>query len=178
MEIEMPEEFRAGQTFDVVLSFVAYPADVWDSVLKFRPQADSLPADTAGVPADDPLSHEFLVDELVTLLWPATTYTYIVEVTDGTDVINAEEGIIEILAAPDDITGDQRTHAQIVLANIEAVMQDKATKDQMKYMLHDRSLDRYTWDQLLEVRTKYRNEVAREARGGTVLQRQGIRFVN
>jgi hypothetical protein len=174
---EIPEEFRAGQTFDVILSLVAYPADVWTSTLKFRPLNASIP-DVPGVPAADGLSHQFTVDESVTVNWPAAYYTYLVEVTDGTDVVIAEEGSIEILAAPDNISGDQRSHAQIVLSNIEAVLEQKATKDQLKYMLHDRSLERYSFEELINLRTRYRNEVAREQRGGVIIQRQGIRFEN
>lgn len=57
---------------------------------------------------------------------------------------------------------DLRTHAEITLDNIEAVIQGKATKDQFSYSIAGRALSRYSWRELLALREHYRAEVRRE----------------
>lgn len=172
---EIPSEFRAGQTFDVTLTYTCYPASTWNSTLKIRPQDEANePADIAGVDVDD--SHQFTAVAAATQNWPPGYYTYLVEVTDGSDVFIAEEGQIEILPSASAISGDQRSHNQIVLDNINAVLEKKATKDQLEYVLHDRSLKRYTFQDLLDAKKFYMNELEKEMNGGNTIRRVSVGF--
>lgn len=57
---------------------------------------------------------------------------------------------------------DIRTHAEICLDAIEAVLQNKATKDQFSYSIAGRALSRYSWRELIAMRSHYRAEVRRE----------------
>lgn len=77
----------------------------------------------------------------------------------------AQTGQIEILPDPVNIDSyDGRSHAEICLANIEAILEGKATADNYSYSIACLSLSKYSWDELLTARTKYKNEVIRERR--------------
>lgn len=60
-------------------------------------------------------------------------------------------------AAPD---GELTTHAERVLAAIEAVIENRATKDQQSYSIAGRSITRIPVAELLELRKQYKAEVA------------------
>jgi len=62
-------------------------------------------------------------------------------------------------AAPD---GDLNTHAERVLAAIEAVIENRATKDQQSYSIAGRSITRIPIAELLELRKQYKAEVAEQ----------------
>ena len=53
---------------------------------------------------------------------------------------------------------DARPHCKKVLDAIEALLENKATKDQARYIIGSRRLDRYTFEELLVLRDKYRAE--------------------
>lgn len=57
---------------------------------------------------------------------------------------------------------DARSHAQIVLDAIEAVLEKRATTDQASYSIGNRSLSRMPVVDLLKFRNHYRDEVLRE----------------
>ena len=112
-------------------------------------------------------THAFGVSPAVTATWAAGTYAAAVRATDGVDVIEIEAGEVEILADLAAITGthDARGHARKVLDAIEAVIENRATKDQQSYTIAGRTLQRTPIADLLALRAKYRREVAREKAG-------------
>jgi len=57
---------------------------------------------------------------------------------------------------------DFRSWARISLANVEAAIQGKATKDQLSYSIAGRSLQRYTFAEWLELRDRLQALVDRE----------------
>lgn len=57
---------------------------------------------------------------------------------------------------------DARSHAEKVLDAIEAVIEVRATKDQSSYTIEGRTLSRTPIEDLIRLRDRYRNEVARE----------------
>tara|TARA_B100000768_G_scaffold93345_1_gene87305 strand:+ start:3843 stop:4427 length:585 start_codon:yes stop_codon:yes gene_type:complete len=59
---------------------------------------------------------------------------------------------------------DPRNHIKIVLDNIEAVIQNRATKDQESYSIQGRSLSRTPMADLIMLRSQYRAELVREQR--------------
>lgn len=59
---------------------------------------------------------------------------------------------------------DFRTHAEIVLDNIEAVIENRATKDQKLYKINQRELERTPIADLLKLRDKYKSIVLAESK--------------
>lgn len=63
---------------------------------------------------------------------------------------------------------DARTWAERVLDAIEAVLEGKASQDQLSYSIGDRSLTRMSWQELLEARQHFQREVRSQARAEAV----------
>ena len=59
-------------------------------------------------------------------------------------------------------SGDTRSHAKKVLDAINAVIEGTATEEQESYQIKDRSLKRRSVSELLELRSFYKAEYARE----------------
>ena len=78
---------------------------------------------------------------------------------------------------PDPALGsvDLRSHARKVLTNIEAVLEGRATLDQMSYTIDGRRLDRTPLADLMNMRDRYRRDVARETQAEQVSQHKGNR---
>lgn len=75
-----------------------------------------------------------------------------------------DQGRAELQAALDGaVPADQRSHARKMVDALEAMMEGKASLDQIKYALPDgRSLDRVPASEFLKLLTHYRAEVATE----------------
>ncbi len=78
--------------------------------------------------------------------------------------VTIQDGTFKVIANRDAATTDPRTHAKITLEAIEAVIENRATKDQMSYTIAGRSLSRMEIKDLMSFRTTYRAEVAAELR--------------
>ena len=93
-------------------------------------------------------------------------------VTSGDDAFEVDRGTCRLLPKYNaDAALDDRTHAKKVLEAIEAVLENRAGKDQEEYSIAGRSLKRTPLDELYALRSKYRAEVfaerlAEDARNG------------
>lgn len=106
----------------------------------------------------------FSADASTTATWSAGDYWYSVRVTSGSAVQELESGQVTVL--PDMATAssgyDGRTQAEIALAAIEAVLANRATKDQDRYRINNRELYRTSISDLVKLRDFYRDLVNRE----------------
>lgn len=84
-------------------------------------------------------------------------------VSDGA-VRTVQTGSITV--DPDPSSQDTRTHAEKVLASIEALIEGRATKDVSTYSIAGRSLTRMSPQELIEWRSVYRAEVAKQRNAG------------
>lgn len=154
-----PDEIGAGLTFDFLLTLTAYPAPDWDVTAHLRgPSSINLTSDAEGS------QHRFHATAAATSGWAAGAYWYTLRATDGTDVVEVENGQVEILPDLVNQTGpyDGRTQAQIALEAIEAVLANRATMDQERYRINNRELYRTSIEDLLKLRAHYRREVQQE----------------
>lgn len=96
--------------------------------------------------------------------WAAGEYWYAVRATSSGDVKQLEGGQVSVLPdianAAEGFNGS--THAERVLAAIEAVIEKRATMDQERYRINNRELYRTPIADLLKLRNTYRDEVNRE----------------
>jgi hypothetical protein len=82
----------------------------------------------------------------------------ITEISSGNRIV-VERG--EFTAVVDlDVNGtDPRTHAEIMLAKIETILEGKADSDVSNYSIAGRSLTKMTFEELMAARDTYRREV-------------------
>ena len=154
-----PKQITAGLTFETRLTSKKYPPALWSAELLMRgPIAINLAATIDG---DE---FVFSADASTTATWAAGDYWYSVRVTSGSAVQELESGQVTVL--PDMATAssgyDGRTQAEIALAAIEAVLANRATKDQDRYRINNRELYRTSISDLVKLRDFYRDLVNRE----------------
>lgn len=162
-----PEKVARGDTLKFKISDGEFPAsDGW--TYKFIITASGKLEGPISSTADGD-DHQVTVEEGVTALWGIGDYTYVGYFEhSGGDRWTAHRGRFEVGIDPATTNSvDLRTHAQIALDAIEAVLESRATLDQQKYQIGGRSLDRMLAEDLLDFRDYYRNEVARELRKST-----------
>lgn len=176
MLARFPTTIRAGLTFSADLVVPEYPAPEWEISAILR---GPTPIDLTATGDGD--IHTFEAAAALTTTWPAGAYAVSIRATRAAEVVEVEAGEIEILAdlAAVSTTHDPRGHARLVLDAIEAVIENRATKDQQSYTIGGRSLQRTPLGDLLNLRAHYRREVARETKGRLKLVGRAVkvRFV-
>lgn len=176
----LPACFSAGLTFNALATVTFCPASSgWTLTALLRGPSN---IDIAATPEAN--QHRFAVSATETATWQPGTYRYVIRAQLGDEVDQVDAGSIIIqpdaaaLAAGTDI----RTHAAIVLANIEAVLEKRATQDQARYTINNRELWRTPMADLLLLRATYQRIVQQEQRKARGLSAYGrtvrIRFTN
>ena len=114
--------------------------------------------------AEDTDDFKFTAAAAVTAAYVAGLYSWQITATKTTTRYTIAEGIITL---KDNIAGraalyDNRSHAKKVLDAIEAVIEGRASQDQMGYTIAGRSLSRTPLPDLLKLRATYKSEYADE----------------
>lgn len=99
--------------------------------------------------------------------------------TSDSERISIGRGTVEVLPDPDTDGTDQRSHVKKVLDALEAMIEGKASLDQLSYSIAGRSISRLSPQEAIAWRNKYlayyRAELAMET-GGTSGRRVRVRF--
>ena len=127
----------------------------------------------------------FTIEETSTSGNAAGEYKWFAYVTRTSDSkrVTIVEGTIQVREDPGGASVDRRTHAEKALGAIEAVLENRASKDDLSYSIGDRQLSRIPVGDLLKLRDYYRAEVARERnrermkRGRPTRRAIGTKFV-
>lgn len=114
----------------------------------------------------DGTDHVVNISPLDSSAWPAGSYRYVAYVNDGTDRHIVDQGAIEIKPNIEALVSgyDHRSHWTVVLENVEAVIQGRATKDQSSYTINGRQLSRTPITDLLVLYDKAKAAVTAEER--------------
>lgn len=133
--------------------------------------------------APDATHYLFTVSSADSALFVAGYYHWQLEITEtasGNRIV-VDRGTFTGVVDLDVNNVDPRTHAEIMLDKIEAVLQNRADGDLSSYSIAGRSLTKMTPDELLSWRDYYRREFAAEKRkqkikrgkrnGSTILMR-------
>lgn len=157
-----PTQLRAGITWQWTRDFADYPAGTWTLKYWFKQLAASgakfsIDASASGT------THAVLVDAATTAGYTAGDYSWAALATSGSEVREVDSGTMRIQPKYGaDAALDDRSHARTVLDAIEAVLENRATKDQQEYTIGMRSLKRIPLEELTKFRDKYKAEVQRE----------------
>lgn len=108
----------------------------------------------------------FTVDSATSADFVAGYYHWQLEITRNSDSerLVLERGTFEAIVDLDVNNVDPRTHAEIMVDKIEAVLQNRADADVANYSIQGRSLVKLSIDDLLRWRDYYRNELSMEKR--------------
>jgi hypothetical protein len=156
MDDQILQNIRAGFPLKVGLTLTAFPAPEWSLLLILRGAGKM---DLASVA--DGASHQIIATAAETAAWLPGPYWYELRAASVDDVHLVEEGRCTVVAdlAAADVSYDARSHAEKVLASIEAVIENRATIDQQSYQINNRQLARTPIADLLKLRATYRAQV-------------------
>lgn len=98
-------------------------------------------------------------------------YAFITRSSDS-ERIAVDNGRAELVEDFADSSADVRTHAKTVLDAIEAVIENRASQDQMSYSIAGRSLARMSIDDLMTFRNRYRAEYLEEIKKSRIKNKQ------
>jgi hypothetical protein len=112
----------------------------------------------------------------------ATTATYVsgwyawqayITRSSDSERITLNSGRVEILPDRDSLPADPRNHNRVMFEALEALLQGKATKDQIQYSIGDRNLSRMQPSEAQEWYDIYRRRVRDDERAEQVARGQG-----
>ena len=108
-------------------------------------------------------AHQIQASAATTGDWLQGQYIYSLRATKGDDVFEIENGRVSVGSSFANISAgtDVRHQAERTLANIEAVIENRATQDQQRYVIGNRELWRTPIPELLQLRAHYRATVRR-----------------
>jgi len=157
-----PAQVTAGDTISWTKTVDDFPAgDGWTLTYNLRGPSSSIDITAAGQ-ADG--SYLVSVSAATSANWTAERYRFKAFVSKDSSRYEVDEGRIVVAADFAELAiFDERSHAEITLANIKAVLEKKATRDQQSFTLpNGQSLERISVPDLLKFKDYYEREVANE----------------
>ena len=161
----IPDELRAGDTLKWTTGHSDYtPGDGWTLKTEFLNSAGTVDATiTAVQDPDDASRYLSTLDASTTANWPAGEVYWQTYVEMSGQRYTILEGVVLVRANLATATShDGRSHAKKTLDALEAVIEGKASRDQLAYSIAGRSLSRMSPDELIRWRDHYRAEWKRE----------------
>ena len=157
---EEPKIIRAGDTVKWTRSHGDYPAsESWELKYYILKDGVELTTITASADGDD---HSITITAATTTAWAAGRYFFQGRFEKGSEKYTEYEGIIEVRTELAGSSGHEwRIHAEQALENIEAILLNKATADNYSYTVAGRSLSKYSWAELMDMRDRYKAELSR-----------------
>lgn len=159
-----PTEFIAGSTVEWLISEDGnYPIATWTLSYAFinkNKQFEVICTDNGDG------NHKASIPAATSALLPIGDYRWQSYISDGTDRYPVSAGRLKIKPNYADLDGgfDDRTHWRVVLENVEAVIQGRATKDQSSYTIAGRQLSRTPMEDLIMLYDRAKFEVSSEER--------------
>lgn len=161
---KIPGKIIRGEKVEWTVDLTDYPpSEGWSLVYVFR--GNTAGASFTVTATTDGDSYVLSFTNATTTGKPLGRYDYQSYVTDGSEKIYIETGALHLLQDLATATApfDGRSSDEIALAAIDAVLKNKATKDQLSYQIGDMALSRYPISDLLALRDFYASRVS-EAR--------------
>lgn len=161
------QELVAGTTLNFLTSVPDFPASAgWTLVYYLRLRSGSGGINIIATPEGD--DYRVQVAAATTGGWTPGTYSWAsrIEKTATGEKFEVNKG--QIVIQPDITassgTFDNRSALEIALANVDALLQGKATSGQRRYRIGDRELESYGATELLALRSRLVVELKRERR--------------
>lgn len=174
MSDTLPARVTAGDSweFDLIGPRADYPPPDWELVLSLRLAGGG--AITQKIATDTTAAWRFSFAASETAAITPGEYVSAVRAVNAStgQSLTIETG--RLIVAPDPMaeTADTRSHAERVLAAIEATLEGRASRDADSYSIEGRSITRMPIADLMRWRAHYQAEVAAARRGGAMRQRR------
>ena len=172
----MQSKLIVGDSFNMLNTYADYPASAgWTLKTTFTPRASTASKITLTATAEGD-SYRTQVAPSTTVNWTAGRYAVHQWVEKSGQRVTVATGDLDMLPDPNAITPgyDPRSHVEKTLANIELMIEGKATKDVQEYTIGDRQLKHIPLPELLKLRDKYKLELYNERNAKTASKGTGV----
>lgn len=148
----IPDELRVGDTWFFELKHSDFPASDWDYVAYFS----SCAAKFSATAADNGTAHRFTVAAATTADYEPGGYDYQIRAEHSSDgrIFTVGEGFVDLLS-PLSQQADHRNRVKKILDAIDAVIENRASSDQMSMSVAGRSISRMSVNELRDFRAWY-----------------------
>jgi hypothetical protein len=166
--MQIPQTLTAGDSWTWTDSDPSYPSPTWVLSYHFRgPSKFSLIGAASGG------NHVFTAATTITDELKLGDYDWIARAVNGGTSTTLATGRLHVEPNLANLAGDNRSHNQKVFDSLTAVIENRATTDQLSMSIAGRSLSRMSWDELNSAYDRYQLAVAKEngLRPGKVLLR-------
>jgi hypothetical protein len=172
----MPAQMIAGDSLRLAVPSGDYPESAgWAVALVLQALAGGDPVTVAATA--DGEDWAVAVTSAVSTAFDPGPYRYMIAATKDGDRSTIDSGQIEVLPDPAKTAQDQRSPARRALDAIDAVLENRASSEDMKFTFADgRALDKVPHADLLALRKHYARIVAREATKGRGPKRVLVRL--
>lgn len=164
MRNSVPSKFAVGESLSWEKSFSLYPASVWSLTYYFRGAGTGFDA----VASADGTDFLIVVAASVTAEMSPGRYSFQAFVASGGKRVQVDAGDVTVIrdlaALAADDSFDNRSQVKKTLDAIDALIEGKASLDQLEYEIGNRKLRRYEMRDLLALRDKYAKLYAAELR--------------
>jgi len=157
----VPAGIFQGNTATWLQSSQDYPpSDAWVLSYVFTSALNSFSISGGDITDDGANTFTILLPAATTAGYLAAVYSWVALVSKGVDRHAIARGRWCVEPDPAAATAiEARTHAEIMVAALEALIQGRATSDQQSYTIQGTSVSRLSPAELEEWRDKYRSEV-------------------
>jgi hypothetical protein len=171
----MQTKLIIGDSLNVLDTYADYPASAgWVLKYRFVPRVSGTAIQLTAAPEGD--SYRTSVASSITKDWTPGDYSWAKWVERESERKTLASG--EITFQPDpaalDVGTDTRSHLEKTIANIEAMIEGRATKDVQEYTIADRQLKHIPITELLIWRDKYKAQLAGERAAKSLTKGTGL----
>ena len=161
-----PTSFTVGDTVAWTKTLADFPASAgWELTYSFVNASNQFTESSTTADGDD---HAIVITAADSANLTAGDYEWQAYATKTTERYPAGSGSVTV--EPNFATGavDGRSHVKIVLDAIEAVLEGVATTSQASSSLNGRSITKYSTEELIAFRSKYKSEYASEVKAANI----------
>lgn len=182
MRKTVPKNFTVGESLAWEKCFADYPAAEWTLTYHFRGPGQGFDA-TAAADGD---RFVLSVSKNSTDKLSPGVYRFQAFAAKGDERVLVDSGPVEVLAS---LAGleigeefDSRSPVKRILDALDALVEGKASRDQLEYTIGDRQLKRYSMTEVMTLREHYAKLYAQELRrenakkGGSLVKTHRVRF--
>ncbi|MCG2600563.1 MAG: hypothetical protein KBO59_23955 [Achromobacter sp.] len=172
----MPARIVAGDSLTLGIAAGSYPAaDGWAVSLTLQPIAGGTPVEVGGT--DGAQEWVLTLTSAVSANLSIGAHRYLIAATKAGERSTIAFGEVLVLANPASDATDQRSPARRALDAIDAVIEQRASSADMKFVFEDgRSIEKVPHADLLRLRAHYARIVEREKRARAGPRRVKVRL--
>lgn len=162
----MQSQLIVGDSLNMLDTYADYPAsEGWTLKTTFTPRlSTSAKITLTATPEGD--AYRTQVAPSTTATWVAGDYSVQQWVEKSGQRVTVATGSVKLLPDPASVAPgyDDRSHLEKMIANIEAMLEGKTTKDVQEYSIAGRMLKHIPINELIALRDKYKHQLAAENR--------------